>query len=608
MLRWLHKAACAETPAAWASERPGWHPSSIGLPVTRTWAHIGNTGALIGAGLPPNHVQGVSTVSKTQTRGSGSSDEETAYLTTQLETRTRFEIRLQVFIPAVVIIVAFVAVGSLMPEAATEFFEQVQGTIADNLGWLYVAAATAFLIFVVWLAVSRHGTKRLGPDDSRPHYSYPAWFAMLFSAGMGIGLLFFSVAEPISHYGIEVPPWSDAEPGTAEAARDSMTTTFFHWGLHAWAVYIVVGLALCYFAYRRGLPLALRSAFYPLLGDRIYKWPGEVIDTLAIVGTLFGVATSLGIGATQISAGIGHVFGVEAGLGPQVIIILVITLVATGSVVLGLDKGIRRLSMFNISLGGLLLLFVLIAGPTVFLLNALFENLGHYVTNLPRLSLATDTFGQGDWQADWTLFYWGWWISWSPFVGMFIARISRGRTIREFVAGVLLVPTLVTAVVLTVFGHTAIFSELTGDPGVLAAAEENLDVALFETLDLLPLGTITSLAAILSIALFFITSSDSGSLVDDIHASGGSVHPHTATRVFWAVLEGVVAAVLLSLGGETGLEALQQASIATGVPLAILLLGACWALVRAFNDEEAHPEVITETSPEAEEEAQEETG
>ncbi len=535
--------------------------------------------------------------------------EKTAYLTTKLATRTRFEIRPQVFIPAVVLIAAFVALGAIAPDAASSGFRAVQGAIAANLGWLYIGAVTVFLVFVIWLALSRHGRKRLGPDDSRPHYSYTAWFAMLFSAGMGIGLLFFSVAEPISFFGINVPPWSGAQPGTAEAARDAMVTTFFHWGFHAWAIYIVVGLALCYYAYRRGLPLALRSAFYPLLGDRIYRWPGEVIDVLAIVGTLFGVATSLGIGATQINAGLEHSFGIQSGLGPQIAIIAIITAIAIGSVVLGLNRGIRRLSLFNVGVGGLLVLFVLIAGPTVHLLSALLGNLGGYVSSLPSLSLNTDLFADSEWQANWTLFYWGWWISWSPFVGMFIARISRGRTIREFIAGVLVVPTLVTIVVLTVFGETAIFNEMTGNPGIVAAAEESLDVALFEMLNLLPLATITALVAILSIGIFFITSSDSGSLVDDIHASGGSVNPHTTTRVFWGLVEGIVAVMLLSLGGQTGLEALQQASVATGVPLAILLLGACWALVRAFNQEEAHPELVVQSTQQEEAEAErQETG
>jgi choline/glycine/proline betaine transport protein len=538
-----------------------------------------------------------------ETGGSADEAQDTAYLTAKLPTRTRFEIRPQVFIPAVVVIALFVGLGALAPDAATSMFKAIQGAFSNYLGWLYMGAVTVFLLFVIWLAVSRHGRKRLGPDAARPHYSYLAWFSMLFSAGMGIGLLFFSVAEPVLHFGSEVPPWVGAEAGTAEAAREAMTTTFFHWGLHAWAIYIVVALALCYYAYRRGLPLALRSAFYPLLGDRIYRWPGDAIDVLAIVGTLFGVATSLGLGATQINEGLSQSFGLSTGVGPQIAIIGIITLVAVGSVVLGLNKGIRRLSLANVGIGGLLVLFVLVAGPTLFIATNFVENVGNYAANLPYLSVNPEMLTPGQWQGDWTLFYWGWWISWSPFVGMFVARISRGRTIREFIAGVLLVPTLVTFVVLSVFGETALFNALTGEPGLVSAAGQAAERALFEMLNLLPLATVTALVAIISIAIFFITSSDSGSLVDDIHASGGSVHPHTATRVFWGVVEGLVAAVLLSLGGETGLEALQQASIATGVPLAILLLAACWALVRAFKEEEAHPEKVLRSSEQAEAQA-----
>jgi choline/glycine/proline betaine transport protein len=503
--------------------------------------------------------------------------------TPRLPTSTRFEIRTAVFVPAVAIIVAFVALGVLFTETLQTLFGNVQEFIAGTMGWFYILTVTGLLVFVIWLAASPHGRKRLGPDDSRPNYSYLSWFAMLFSAGMGIGLLFFSVAEPISHFGIETPPYSEGEAGTATAAAESMNVTFFHWGLHAWAIYIVVGLALGYFAYRRNLPLTLRSAFYPILGDRIRRWPGDAIDTLAIVGTLFGVATSLGLGAIQISAGLSTIADVEAGIGVQLLIIAIITAIATGSVVAGLDKGIRRLSVLNICLGALLTMFVLFAGPTAFLFDAFITNIGTYLQNLPSLSLETATYSEGDWQADWTLFYWGWWISWSPFVGMFIARISRGRTVREFIVVVLLVPTTVTFVVLTVFGQTAIHSELFGPGGITDVAAENLDFALFEMLGQLPIATVTSVLAIVVIATFFITSSDSGSLVDDIHASGGSLNPKVATRVFWALSEGFVAAVLLSAGGETGLEALQQASLATGLPLALLLIAICYTLTKALR-------------------------
>ena len=511
--------------------------------------------------------------------------EESEAGTQELPTRTRFDIRPQVFGPAAGIIALFVVLGALYPATLGEAFGAIQQVIADRVGWFYLTAVTGFLVFVGWLALSPYGKTRLGEDTDEPEYGYLSWFSMLFAAGMGIGLLFFSVAEPISHFGLDQPPGATAEPGSPDAATDAMTRTFFHWGLHAWAVYAVVGLALCYFAYRRHLPLTLRSAFYPILGDRIQGWMGDAVDTLAIVGTLFGVATSLGIGVTQINAGLDAVLGIPSNQLVQVALIALITAVATGSVILGLDRGIRRLSITTMSLAGVLLLFVLLTGPTVFILERLVANVGNYAASLPGMSLETAAFAAGDWQADWTLFYWGWWISWSPFVGMFIARVSRGRTIREFIAGVLLVPTGVTVVVLSVLGETAFHRELFGAGGVVDAAGESLDVALFTVLEGLPLGTITSIVAIVIIAAFFITSSDSGSLVDDIHASGGSLRPHQATRVFWAVAEGAVAAVLLLAGGETGLEALQQASIATGVPLAILLIVICVALTRALRDE-----------------------
>jgi choline/glycine/proline betaine transport protein len=369
-----------------------------------------------------------------------------------------------------------------------------------------------------------------------------------------------------------------------------MNITFFHWGLHAWGIYIIVGLALCYFAYRKGLPLTIRSAFYPLLGDRIRGPIGDGIDTLAIVGTLFGVATSLGLGVIQINAGLSYAAGIDPSRLVQLLLIILITAIATVSVVAGLDAGIKRLSEINMSLFGILLIFLLIAGPTVFILRALVESTGYYLQNIVATSMRTDMFADATWQGDWTLFYWGWWISWSPFVGMFIARISRGRTVREFITGVLLVPTAMTFVILTVFGQTALHMELFGQGGVAAATAESLDFALFALLDELPLTLIMSILAMIVIATFFVTSSDSGSLVDDTLASGGSLNPRWQTRVFWAVAEGAVAAVLLIAGGRTGLEAFQQASIATGIPLAILLLLMSWCLFVALRQD--HAEII----------------
>jgi choline/glycine/proline betaine transport protein len=513
--------------------------------------------------------------------------EETEYQTEQLETWSRFEIRPTVFFPAAGIIIGFVILVVIFVDQFASAFASAQEFINTTLGWFYILAVTLFLVFVIFLALSPYGRIRLGPDDSRPDYSFIGWIAMMFSAGMGIGLLFFSVAEPISHLAIDVPPATSADPGTQGAAREAMNVTFFHWGLHAWAIYIIVGLALCYFAYRKGLPLTVRSAFYPILGDRIRGPIGDAIDTLAIVGTLFGVATSLGLGVVQINAGLSYTVDVEPSRLIQLFLIVVITAVATISVVLGLDRGIKRLSEANLLISGVLLGFILIVGPTVFILRAFVESTGYYLQNIVQTSMRTDMFTDPAWQGDWTLFYWGWWISWSPFVGMFIARISRGRTVREFIAGVLLVPTIITFVVLTVFGQTALHMELFGNGGIVEATDESLDFALFAMLEELPLALITSIVAMIAIAGFFVTSSDSGSMVDDIHASGGNLNPTWQTRVFWALAEGTVAAVLLMAGGETGVEAFQQASIITGVPIAILLLLMCWAIFTALRADHA---------------------
>ncbi len=513
--------------------------------------------------------------------------EITEYQTEQLETWSRFQIRPTVFFPAAGIIIAFVLFGVIFSDLFARVFGEVQSFIATSLGWFYILVVSIFLVFVIFIALSPYGRIRLGPDDSRPDYSYLSWFAMLFSAGMGIGLLFFSVAEPVYHFAVEVPPASDADPGSTGAAREAMNITFFHWGLHAWAIYIIVGLALCYFAYRKGLPLTIRSALYPLLGDRIRGPIGDAVDTLAIVGTLFGVATSLGLGVIQINAGLSYAADVDMSRIVQLLLIILITAIATVSVVAGLDAGIKRLSETNMTLFGVLLGFLIIVGPTVYLLRAFVESTGYYLQNIVATSMRTDMFTEPEWQGAWTIFYWGWWISWSPFVGMFIARISRGRTVREFITGVLLVPTVVTFIILTVFGQTGLHMELFGDGGVAAATAERLDFSLFAMLEELPLAIPMSILAMIVIATFFVTSSDSGSLVDDTLASGGSLNPSWQTRVFWAVAEGAVAGVLLIAGGQTGLEAFQQASIATGVPLAIILAIMCWCIFVALREDHA---------------------
>jgi choline/glycine/proline betaine transport protein len=477
------------------------------------------------------------------------------------------------------LIVSVILVTLFNLDTSEWFFNNAKQWITEYFGWLLILFVQAFLLYCVFLAVSRFGNIRIGGADAKPEYSRPTWFAMLFSAGMGIGLLFYGVAEPVMHF--DNPPLM--EGGTAAAATRAMDLTFLHWGFHAWGIYALVGLSLAYFSYNRKLPLTIRSAFYPLLGDRIYGPIGTVIDVLAVVATLFGVATSLGFGVAQINSGLGFLFGIPVNSNVQTLLILGITLLATISVVTGLDRGIRRLSELNLTLALVLLLFLLIGGPTLFLLNSAVQNTGHYLQNLLILGSWTQTYRmESDWQGDWTLFYWTWWIAWSPFVGMFIARISRGRTVREFLGGVLIVPALLSFVWFSVFGGAAIHAEMFEGANIAAAVNQNTATALFKLLELYPFSTITSMLGIGLVFVFFITSSDSGSLVIDIITAGGNLDPPVAQRVFWAVTEGVVAAVLL-LGG--GLLALQTAAIMTGLPFAIVLVAMCFGLYRSFNQE-----------------------
>jgi choline/glycine/proline betaine transport protein len=480
-------------------------------------------------------------------------------------------------------LIAFFVVFSLLNLAQLQaFFTAAQSTITASAGWLFVAAVNIYLGLVVYLLLGRYGDIRLGGPDARPEFSTGSWLAMLFSAGMGIGLVFWSVAEPIYHF--SAPPWGAAQ--TAQAAELAMGITFFHWGLHAWGLYALTALGLAYFAFNRGLPLTIRSVFHPVLGDRIHGAAGNLIDVLAAVATLFGLATSLGLGAQQVNAGLDHLFAVGQGATQQVLLIAGITLMATVSVVLGLDRGIRRLSLFNMYAALALLAFVFAAGPTLHLLDALVQNIGTYAAHLPKLSLWTEAYGGGEWQHGWTIFYWAWWIAWAPFVGIFIARISRGRTIRQFLLCVLLVPSLVTFLWLTTFGNSALFNELHGGGGIVAAVNDNVATALFVLLDTLPWSALTSALGIAVIIAFFVTSSDSASLVVDIITAGGRTDPPTVQRVFWAVTEGVVAAVLL-IGG--GLGALQTGVIITGLPFALVLLLLGYSLLRGLREDGASP-------------------
>ncbi|MGA7978762.1 MAG: BCCT family transporter [Chromatiaceae bacterium] len=476
-----------------------------------------------------------------------------------------------VFFISAGIIVLFVVLTIFFEQRVDDLFTRVQAAVSHYAGWFLVGVMNIVLIFVISLLLGRFGDIRLGGEGARPEFSTTAWFAMLFSAGMGIGLLFYGVAEPMFHF-VASPL---AEAGTPEAARIAMDFTFLHWGLHPWAIYALVGLSLGFFAFNKGLPLSIRSAFYPVFGERIYGPIGNVIDIMATVATMFGVATSLGLGVQQVNAGMYHLLAIPQNIPVQLVLIACITAVATWSVVKGLDAGIKRLSELNVIIAAVLMFFVLLVGPTLFIFNALIENIGFYVQNFAHLSTWNETYENTEWQNGWTVFYWGWWIAWSPFVGMFIARISYGRTVRQFIKGVLFVPTLVTFVWLTTFGDSALDIEMFGAGGIAKAVQENIPVSLFVLLENFPLAELTSTIAIIVVITFFVTSSDSGSLVIDIITAGGNTEPPKIQRIFWAVTEGLVAAALL-LGG--GLVALQTAAIATGLPFAVILLGMCYAL------------------------------
>lgn len=497
-----------------------------------------------------------------------------------------------VFVISAILVLAFVTWGVAAPGNLGDVANAIMGWISTYFGWWYVLSVTGFLVFVIVLMLSRYANVRLGKDDEAPEWSTWAWFSMLFTAGMGIGLVFFGVAEPIFH--LNAPPVG--EPGTPAAAREAMNTTFFHWGFHPWAVYIVVGLSLGYFCFRHDLPLRPASAFYPLIGERIYGWLGNLIDILAVFGTLFGLATSLGLGAVQINAGLAQVFGIAESATWQVVIIALVTAVAVVSLMLGIDGGIRRLSVFNMCLAIILAAVVFIAGPTLFILDFIVGSTGYYLQHLPETSLRIFTFSQdgSSWMSSWTLFYWGWWIAWSPFVGLFIARISRGRTIRQFIVGTLLVPTGASIVWFTIFGGSALYYILDGGNEALAAA--GTTDAMFILLQQLPLAeafvVMLSLLAIVVVAIFFATSSDSGSLVVDMLTNGGDPHPIWQQRMFWAVLEGVIAAVLLVAGAVAAtdaLSALQTAAVTSGLPFSIVLAFMCWGLLRQLRQEVPAP-------------------
>ena len=497
---------------------------------------------------------------------------------------TTFRAARWVLIPAGTIAVAFSVFAVAFPSVAESVFATVQTAIVNTFSWYYVLIAAFFVAFALFIGFSRFGDIKLGRDDDEPEFSTGSWFSLLFAAGMGIGLVFYGVSEPLSHY---VEPRPGVEGTDAQLAQSALTQTYLHWGIQAWAIYVVVGLALAYAIHRRGRPLSIRWALEPLLGKRVRGGWGNAIDAIALVGTLFGVATSLGLGVLQISAGLDSSGIVtDPGLPVQLVIIGVITIVVLFSVLSGVAKGMKWLSSGNLILAGVLLVFVLFAGDTAYLLREWVQSIGAYIQNFVGLSFNVSAF-QGDagqeWQATWTSFYWGWWISWAPFVGVFIARVSKGRTVRQFVIGVLLVPTLVGVLWFAVLGGSAIALEMS-TPGALTGPDGSVDVegALFQLLETLPGGPVLTIGAILLIAIFFITSADSGALVMGMLATGGNPEPARWVRVFFTVLTAVLAVALLIAGGLT---ALQTAAIATALPFSIVMLGICWSTVLAFQRE-----------------------
>ncbi len=497
-----------------------------------------------------------------------------------------------VFLVSALAVVGFVIFTLIFGTSAGAWFNGLKTWMTSNLDWFFLSAANVFILFCVFLIVSPLGRVRLGGTDATPDYSYTGWFAMLFAAGMGIGLMFFGVSEPLTHYnaafgGISVTdgvrtdgaPLMGAAGDPQQATQLAMAATLFHWALHPWAIYAVVALALALFSFNKGLPLTMRSVFYPIFGERIWGWPGHIVDILAVLATLFGLATSLGYGAEQANAGLTYLFGMPNTDISRVLLIVGITAVATLSVWRGMDGGVKVLSEINMGLAALLMLFVLLVGPTLHLLSGIGENILSYMKEFPALAMP---FGRNDdgYRDGWTAFYWAWWISWSPFVGMFIARVSRGRTVREFIICVMLIPSIVCMVWMSIFGGTAIFEVVQN--GVSAITEAPLELKLFLVLKEMPLSAITSLIGIILVIVFFVTSSDSGSLVIDTITAGGKIDAPMPQRIFWCAFEGIVAIVLL-LGG--GLGALQAMAVSTGFPFSIVLLLGCYAIYKGLASE-----------------------
>ncbi|CAK1812794.1 Glycine betaine transporter 1 [Vibrio crassostreae] len=482
-------------------------------------------------------------------------------------------------------LIALFLIGVLLTDTASAkaALDGVKWQIINSFDWLFIWSGNIFVIFCLGLIVSPFGKIRLGGVDATADYSFMSWLSMLFAAGMGIGLMFWSVAEPAAYYTGWYETPLGVEANTPEAAKLALGATMYHWGLHPWAIYGVVALSLAFFSYNKGLPLSIRSIFYPILGDRAWGWAGHIVDILAVLATLFGLATSLGLGAQQAASGIQHVFGIEAGLGLQVIVITVVTLLAVVSVLRGIDGGVKVISNINMLVAFLLLILVALIGYAV-TLGSIPTTLMAYIENIIPLS---NPHGREDeaWLHGWTVFYWAWWISWSPFVGMFIARVSKGRTVREFITAVLIVPTTVTIIWMSVFGGMAI-DQIVNNVGILGQEGlTDVSLAMFQMFDVLPFGTLLSIIAVVLVLVFFITSSDSGSLVIDSITAGGKVDTPVPQRVFWAFLEGAIAVALLWVGGTEAVQALQAGAISTALPFTIILLLMCVSLLMGMRTE-----------------------
>lgn len=500
--------------------------------------------------------------------------------------------KIAVAAPTAVLVLGFVGVAALAPRWLGDILKDANTSVVNDLGWYYSLIVAGFVAFALLVAFGPYGNITLGKDDDPPAYSLVSWFAMLFAAGMGIGLVFWGVAEPLSHYA-SPPPGTPADTPDAEKAQAAMTTSFLHWGLSAWAVYIVVGLAIAYTVHRKGRKVSLRWALEPLFGRHVRGWIGDVVDVFAIVGTLFGVAASLGFGASQFSAGLEHLGILQSNIWVLMVVIVIITSLATCSVLSGLDRGIKWLSNTNLVLAAVLAIAVLVLGQPLFVLREFVQTIGDYMSNFVSLSFRTLPY-QGapgeTWLGSWTTYYWGWWISWSPFVGIFIARISRGRTVREFVMGVLAVPALVTFLWFSIMGGTALWQQLYGPGSIVSDGKVNSVTALFEVLNHLPANTVLVVGFLILLVIFFVTSADSAAFVVDMIATGGEQNPPVLTRVMWAVLGGGIAAVLLWGGASSGdltagLGALQTMTILAAAPFSVVMVLACIATLRAFSRE-----------------------